>query len=87
MKFSSKPEKGARVYYMRTVLHDWPDKQALEALARIKEAMASDSVLILNENTLPEENVMAFSAALVLVVHLLLIAGLAIAGLAARNKA
>ncbi|PLB43410.1 putative O-methyltransferase [Aspergillus steynii IBT 23096] len=62
--FEAQPEKGARVYYMRTVLHDWPDKQALEALARIKEAMAQDSILILNENTLPEENVTAFSAAL-----------------------
>ena len=28
--FKPQPVKGAKVYYLRTVLHDWPDKQARE---------------------------------------------------------
>lgn len=34
---------------MRTVLLDWPDKQALEVLANIREAMAPDSVLLVQD--------------------------------------
>lgn len=60
--FKPQPIKGAKVYYMRTVLHDWPDKQSLQALARIREAMTEDSILLLNENTLPDANVPQYSA-------------------------
>ncbi|KAL3468555.1 S-adenosyl-L-methionine-dependent methyltransferase [Aspergillus heterothallicus] len=47
--FEPQPIKGARAYYMRTVLHDWPDKQCFEALGHIRDAMAPDSVLLLHE--------------------------------------
>ncbi|CZR56364.1 related to O-methyltransferase [Phialocephala subalpina] len=60
--FTPQPVKGARVYYMRTVLHDWPDKQSLEILKNIREAMTKDSVLLLNENFLPEKYVPLFNA-------------------------
>ena len=60
--FTEQPIKGAKAYYMRTVLHDWPNKQALVALNRIREAMAPESILLLNENSLPPNNVPAFSA-------------------------
>lgn len=62
--FDIQPVKGAKAYYMRTVLHDWPDKQALEALARIREAMSRDSILLINENTLPGTNVSHMAAAI-----------------------
>ncbi|KAJ5180607.1 S-adenosyl-L-methionine-dependent methyltransferase [Penicillium capsulatum] len=62
--FREQPVQGAKAYYMRTVLHDWPDRQALQALARIREAMAEDSVLLINENTLPERDASSFSVAL-----------------------
>ncbi|KAK4498764.1 hypothetical protein PRZ48_009274 [Zasmidium cellare] len=52
--FEPQPIKGARAYYMRTVLHDWPDKQALEVLARTREAMGKSSILLINENVLSE---------------------------------
>jgi hypothetical protein len=55
--FSSQPVKGAKAYYLRTVLHDWPDKQALQILLRIREAMGPDSLLLINETLLPESNV------------------------------
>ncbi|KAI9690721.1 MAG: hypothetical protein M1820_009873 [Bogoriella megaspora] len=60
--FTEQPIKGAKAYYMRTVLHDWPNKQALVALTRIREAMTRDSVLLLNENALPLNNVPKYSA-------------------------
>ncbi|KAJ5631537.1 S-adenosyl-L-methionine-dependent methyltransferase [Penicillium longicatenatum] len=62
--FTEQPVKGAKVYYMRTVLHDWPDKQALEALGHIWDAMAEDSILLINENTLPKKDAPAFSVAM-----------------------
>ncbi|KAF9884389.1 hypothetical protein FE257_001789 [Aspergillus nanangensis] len=62
--FDPQPVKGAKAYYLRTVLHDWPDKQALEALARIREAMAEDSILLLNEFSIPESDVSRISAAI-----------------------
>ncbi|KAF2164139.1 hypothetical protein M409DRAFT_56846 [Zasmidium cellare ATCC 36951] len=52
--FDPQPIKDARAYYMRTVLHDWPDKQALEVLSRVREAMGKDSILLINENVLSE---------------------------------
>lgn len=60
--FKEQTVKGAKVYYLRTVLHDWPDKQAKQILSNIHEAMTDDSVLILNENALPDENVAGFQA-------------------------
>lgn len=62
--FTEQPLKGAKAYYLRTVLHDWPDKQSLLALARVREAMADDSVLLINENTLPEVGASSFSVSL-----------------------
>ncbi|KAH8433920.1 uncharacterized protein LDX57_011556 [Aspergillus melleus] len=65
--FDAQPVRGAKAYYMRTVLHDWPDNQALQALQRIREAMADDSVLLINENTLPEIAVPRFNASVDLI--------------------
>jgi len=60
--FNEQPVKGAKAYYLRTVLHDWPDKQALQILTRVREAMAPDSILLINETMLPESNVALSSA-------------------------
>ncbi|KAJ5523606.1 hypothetical protein N7513_013150 [Penicillium frequentans] len=53
--FEAQPISGARAYYMRTVLHDFPDKQALSTLARIRDAMSKDSILFVHEHTMPED--------------------------------
>ena len=58
--FSPQPVKNAKAYYLRTVLHDWPDKQVREILKNIKAAMNKDS----NENVMPEANVPLFPAML-----------------------
>ncbi|KAM0809000.1 putative S-adenosyl-L-methionine-dependent methyltransferase [Seiridium cardinale] len=55
--FQEQPVKGAKAYFLRTVLHDWPDKQALEILARLREAMSPESLLLINETIVPDSNV------------------------------
>ncbi|KAJ5403403.1 hypothetical protein N7509_003274 [Penicillium cosmopolitanum] len=52
--FETQPVRGARAYFMRTVLHDWPDKQAVSILGRVREAMGSESVLLISETLLPD---------------------------------
>ncbi len=60
--FTAQPVKGARAYYLRTVLHDFPDQDAIEILKGIREAMTAESVLLLNENFLPETGASLYNA-------------------------
>lgn len=64
--FGPQPEsvRGAKAYYLRTVLHDWPDKQASTIIKNIKDVMVEDSILLLNENMLPESGVSLYQAEL-----------------------
>ncbi|KAI7332387.1 hypothetical protein KC315_g4686 [Hortaea werneckii] len=54
--FTEQPIKGARTYYLRTVLHDWPEKQALRILEGVAEAMTANSILLIDEMVLPERD-------------------------------
>ena len=54
--FTPQPIKGARAYYMHSVLHDWPDAKALEILTRTQEAMDGQSRLLLNEQVITAVN-------------------------------
>ena len=60
--FQPQPVKGAKAYSLRFVLHDWPDKQARELLLNVRAAMSRDSVLLINESTMPGSNVSLWSA-------------------------
>ena len=54
--FERQPIQDAKVYYFRTVLHDWPDKEVLLALKNVRDAMAKRKdrpILLLNENIMP----------------------------------
>ncbi|KAI1395248.1 S-adenosyl-L-methionine-dependent methyltransferase [Hypoxylon fuscum] len=53
--FTEQPIKGAHIYYLRTVFHDWGDDDCIRILERIKEAMASSSTLLIDEIVLPEQ--------------------------------
>lgn len=46
----------ARAYYLRNVLHDFPDHVCQKILEQIKASMAADSVLLIDEMVLPESN-------------------------------
>lgn len=51
------PVKGARVYYLHWILHDWSDTQVREILAHIVDAMEPGySLLVINENILPDRD-------------------------------
>ncbi|KAI1140004.1 putative sterigmatocystin 8-O-methyltransferase precursor [Hypoxylon sp. FL0543] len=52
--FTPQPIKGARTYYLRNILHDWPDHKCKEILQNIKAAMTGDSVLLIDEMVLSE---------------------------------
>lgn len=55
--FTEQPVKGARAYYMRSVLHDWPDHKCLEILGHLKAAMKPGySKILLNEYVVKDEN-------------------------------
>ncbi|GCB21215.1 demethylsterigmatocystin 6-O-methyltransferase [Aspergillus awamori] len=52
--FTEQPVKGAKGYMLRTVLHDWPDKEVVKILSRVREAMDEESVLLIVEKVIPE---------------------------------
>lgn len=60
--FTPQPVKGAKAYYLRTVLHDWPDKQARVILQRVREAMSEESVLLINESLMADRGVSLYDA-------------------------
>ena len=39
---------------MRTVLHDWPDETNCAILARLRDALAADSVVVVDEVVIPD---------------------------------
>ena len=49
--------KGAKIYYIRNVLHDWNDGKNSVILKHIADAMDDDSLLIIDEAVVPEMNV------------------------------
>ncbi|KAL9600869.1 MAG: hypothetical protein Q9219_002911 [cf. Caloplaca sp. 3 TL-2023] len=50
--FTPQPVKGAKVYYIRHVLHDWPDVKAAAILRNIIDAMDSESIIVIDEKIL-----------------------------------
>jgi hypothetical protein len=62
--FQPLPEavRGAKAFYLRNILHDWPQTQASFILRNIADAMAEDSVVLIHEILLPETGVSYFDA-------------------------
>lgn len=53
--FTPQPIQGARVYYLKMVLHDWPDEQCKQILANLKPALKQGhSRILLNEIIIPD---------------------------------
>lgn len=53
--FGPQPIKGARAYYMHSVLHDWQDEQCRKILRNLRDAMEPGySKILINENVLPD---------------------------------
>lgn len=64
--FTVQPIKGAKVYFLRNVLHDWPNKQAKVILERLHDAMTKNSILLIQESEMLESNVPLRSTYMVL---------------------
>lgn len=55
--FTPEDIQGARVYYLKMVLHDWPDEQCKQILSNLKLALKpGHSRILLNEIIIPETN-------------------------------
>ncbi|KAL4789688.1 S-adenosyl-L-methionine-dependent methyltransferase [Aspergillus venezuelensis] len=44
---------GARIYYMRNILHDWPDAECIAILKHTAAALAPHSVILIDEMVIP----------------------------------
>ncbi|KAL4813490.1 S-adenosyl-L-methionine-dependent methyltransferase [Aspergillus spinulosporus] len=55
--FTEQPVKGARAYYMHSVLHDWADADCRRILSNLVSAMKRGySKILINENVIPSTN-------------------------------
>jgi demethylsterigmatocystin 6-O-methyltransferase len=45
---------GARIYYMRNIIHDYPDDKAVIILKNTIAALAPDSVILIDDMVLPD---------------------------------
>ncbi|KAL4881812.1 S-adenosyl-L-methionine-dependent methyltransferase [Aspergillus karnatakaensis] len=55
--FTEQPVKGARAYYMHSVLHDWADADCRRILSNLVPAMKKGySKILINENVIPSTN-------------------------------
>lgn len=59
--FEPQPIRGARTYYLHSILHDWNDDEALAILRHIRDAMTPGySKLLVNDIMLPESGATRF---------------------------
>ncbi|KFX91428.1 hypothetical protein V490_05912 [Pseudogymnoascus sp. VKM F-3557] len=52
--FTPQPIKNAHVYYLRRIMHNWQDREAIVILSHIADAMGQDSRLLIGEMVVPE---------------------------------
>ncbi|KAK5170952.1 uncharacterized protein LTR77_004096 [Saxophila tyrrhenica] len=53
--FQAQPIKGAKIYFMHKIMHDWPDFEDVQILTHIRDAMAADSRIFINDCILPDQ--------------------------------
>ncbi|KAI9927566.1 hypothetical protein ASPWEDRAFT_162529 [Aspergillus wentii DTO 134E9] len=52
--FEPQPVKGAHVYVLRRILHNWPDKECRKILGHVRDAMDSHSILLIGDKVFPD---------------------------------
>lgn len=55
--FTPQPVRGAKFYYLRHVLHDWPEEQCLQILEHLVRALGPESRIVVDEVVLPDVGV------------------------------
>jgi 6-hydroxytryprostatin B O-methyltransferase len=53
--FKPQPVKGASVYLLRHILHDWPDKEAIQILRNLVPVLGKQSKIIISDIVLPQQ--------------------------------
>lgn len=48
---------GSKFYYLRNILHDYPDDKCRAILKNLIDAMGKDSLILIDEMVLPDSNV------------------------------
>ncbi|KAK6516241.1 hypothetical protein TWF506_006150 [Arthrobotrys conoides] len=56
--FNEQPDKGAEVYFLRFIFHDWPDKYVLQILRNLVPALKNGSKIIVSDFIVPPPNSM-----------------------------
>lgn len=71
--FTPQPIKGAKAYYLKMVLHDWPDEQCRAILDNLKPALSPNhSRILINEIVVLDQGADSFSTSvdmLMMLVH------------------
>ncbi|RAL03139.1 S-adenosyl-L-methionine-dependent methyltransferase [Aspergillus ibericus CBS 121593] len=52
--FTKQPVEGARIYYLRMIMHDYPDDKAVVILQNIMAAMSPDSIILVDDMVIPD---------------------------------
>ncbi|KAK3706281.1 hypothetical protein LTR37_012796 [Vermiconidia calcicola] len=61
--FTPQPIQAARVYYLRMILHDWPDEQCVDILKNVVSAMKPGySKVLVSDVVLPDKGATRFAA-------------------------
>jgi demethylsterigmatocystin 6-O-methyltransferase len=55
--FTPQTIQGAKFYYLRHIMHDWPDADCIRILKSIVPAMGPDSLILIDDVVLPETKV------------------------------
>ncbi|KAL4945003.1 hypothetical protein BDV06DRAFT_232179 [Aspergillus oleicola] len=55
--FRPQPVRGAQFYYLRHVLHNWPDQECIQILRQIMPALGPESLILIDEVIIPETGV------------------------------
>ncbi|KAL8787373.1 MAG: hypothetical protein Q9213_002256 [Squamulea squamosa] len=62
--FEPQTIKGAKIYYLRHVLHDWPDSICETILKNIIDVMDDESILLVDDKVLPDVGASTVASAL-----------------------
>lgn len=53
--FTKQPIRNAKIYFMHKIMHDWPDADCVDILTHLRDAMAPDSRIFINDAILLDQ--------------------------------
>jgi demethylsterigmatocystin 6-O-methyltransferase len=58
---STKKSSGAKYYFLSNILHDYPDDRCIQILQHLKDAMDTNSVILIKELVLPTTKALSYA--------------------------